>query len=138
MEIFQPNEFLWKFFIKAAFFGLSLRHFLVEISNKSNFLWKFPTRRQQFLWKFFNKTEYFFIEILHENSATLGGKFTEIHAEGSLRQNSVNFGENFRKIHQTAKISAQLRCHAARVFVTLGHPWCQEGHPWGQEGHPWC
>ena len=44
------------------------------------------------------------------------------HLEGILQQNSVNFGENFHKIHQTAKISAQQRCHAARVFVTLELP----------------
>ena len=36
-----------------------------------------------------------------------------------MQQNSVNFGENSRKIHQTAKISAQQCCHAARDFVTL-------------------
>ena len=39
--------------------------------------------------------------------------------ERILQQNSVNFCENFHKIHQTAKISAQQCCHAARVFVTL-------------------
>ena len=41
------------------------------------------------------------------------------HLKGILRQNSVTFGENFREIQQTAEISAQQRCHAARVFVTL-------------------
>ena len=36
-----------------------------------------------------------------------------------MRQNRVNFDENFHKINQAAKISAQQCCHAARVFVTL-------------------
>ena len=44
------------------------------------------------------------------------------HLEVILQQNRENFGEHFRKIHQTAKISAQQRCHAARVFVTLQKP----------------
>ena len=44
---------------------------------------------------------------------------TAQHLEGILQQKSVSFHENFRKIHQTAKISAQQRCHASRVFVTL-------------------
>ena len=46
---------------------------------------------------------------------------TAQHLEGILRENSVNFGENFRKIHQTANISTQQRCHAAGIFVTLPH-----------------
>ena len=44
---------------------------------------------------------------------------TARHLNGILRQNSVNFGENFCKIQQTVKISAQQSCHAAGVFVTL-------------------
>ena len=64
-----------------------------------SFCGKFSTKQYIFFWNFLMETVQ--------------------HLGGILRQNGVNFNENFRKIPQIAKISAQQRCHAARVFVTL-------------------
>ena len=105
VEIFYKGNSFVEFCHKDIFWW--------KLATKATFLWKFTTRvAAVFLWKFFNNIEYSFLL-----------KFslkTPRHLEGILRQNSVNFGKNFLKIHQTAKISAQQRCHAARVFVTLG------------------
>ena len=72
------------------------------------------------LWKFSNQEN--FVEIIHKQNRIFCWTFPWKHLDGFLRQNSVNFGENFCKINQTAKISAQQRCHAAMVFVTLVPP----------------
>ena len=95
VEILQPSKVLWKFTMEeTSLWKFSINAFLVDISHKGKFLWKFPTMLQQFLLKFFNKTEYIFLYFAMKTVQPL---------ERILRQNSVNFGENFRKIHKTAK-----------------------------------
>ena len=112
---------LWKFSNQIKFCGnLSQRQFFGEICHKGIFRWKLAMKPtfcgnfQQggisFYGNFSTKQNIFLLKFSMK---------TVQHLEGILQQNSVNFAENFRKIHQTAKISAQQRCHAARVFVTL-------------------
>ena len=97
---------MWKFSKKAKFCGNSpKKRVSVETCQKSKILWKYS------------------------NKAIFGGNFSsKLHISVKIfRHISVYFDgilptkqrENFHKIHQTAKISAQQCCHAARVFVTL-------------------
>ena len=44
---------------------------------------------------------------------------TAQHLDGFLRQNSVNFGENFRKINQTAKFPRSNAAMLQGFFMTL-------------------
>ena len=101
--------FWWKLAIKATSCGNCQQ-------GGNSFCWIFLTKQNIFYWNFPWKQRDTWREV-HRNSCCFVAK-TGRHLEGSLRQNSVNFGENFRKIHQTAKISAQQCCNAARVFVT--------------------
>ena len=69
-----------------------------------------------------NKVAAFFVEIFQQNRIFFWLNFsikTAQTLERILRQTTIHFGENFHKINSSAKISAQQRCHAARVFVTL-------------------
>ena len=85
-----------------------------------------------------NKVAAVFVEICQKNGILCDffplnfSMKTARHLKVFLRQNSVTFGENFREIKQTAKISAQQRCHAARVFVTLATALAtaRAGYPW--------
>ena len=103
VEIFHEGNFFCG--------NLPQRHFWWKLTRKATFCEYFQQGGSRFCdFSFLNKTEYFFLNVSMK---------TAQHMEGILRQNSVNFGEKFRKIHQTDKISTQQRCHAARVFVTL-------------------
>ena len=114
--MFKQSNFLRKFSNKACCSRNSpTKQSFVEIYHEGNFFVKIfhkgiSNNVAAVLWKFFNKREQIFLYFSMN---------TVRHLERFLRQSSVNFGENFRKIHQSAEISTQQRCHAARVFVTL-------------------
>ena len=121
---FPKKQFMWKFLTKQIF---------VEISNKTNYWCNFSNKgfflesfqQNKVVWICSNKATFcgnfprkpVVVEILQPSEVL--GKFTM--KATSLWKFSIKafFRGNFRKIHQTAKISMQQRCHAARVFVTL-------------------
>ena len=92
----------------------------VKIFKESKFLWKFSNQAdKEILWYISSKSAKIFGAIFQQNSAKFFTNKKKKKMEGIKQQNSVIFGENFRKIYQTAKISTQQCCYAARVFVTL-------------------
>ena len=100
VEIVQQTELLWKLSNKENFHGNLPRTLRENFSTKLlNFCGNFETNNCIFWWSFANKTVW--------------------NLEGVLYQNSLNICKNLRQIHQTAKISVQQCCHAARVFVNL-------------------
>ena len=72
-------------------------------------------KRQLFCVEISNKLAAVFVEFVLTKQNIFIGNFsmkTERHLEGFLQQNSLNFGENFDKIHETAKknCAATLPC----------------------------